>query len=189
MTSWSRSRADALSAARELCEILDEIDADSPTLIASYLAAKRALANAFADLAQERYGSDRSLDEAISLVEVALGSFESVPEKYRRVRSFSASHRIILGYLRLNVGAPVTAATLRMINREQVHTERRTRELRTLGFDLEATRTAGHEAYVLRSPLPNAALGALRQIEHRIREDRDLNESEREELLLRYASA
>lgn len=184
--SWTKLRADALDAARSLVDVLADDGSGDPTLIASYLEAKSTLAAAFAQLAQERYGQDSALDDAVNLVKVALPAFTDVPERYRKMRHYSASHRILLAYLMRNVGKPVSAATLKMVNREQSETERRTRELRTLGFDIEAVRTGGQDSYTLKSAEPDTALGARQQIAQQIRDDKDLSDAQREDLLRKY---
>ncbi|MDA2989007.1 MAG: hypothetical protein O2815_08025 [Actinomycetota bacterium] len=184
--SWSKLRHDALDSVQALVSALDDQESDDPTLIAAYLEAKSTLATAFAQLARERFGQDQSLNAAVELVRSALDAFSEVPEAYRRMRHFSASHRILLAYLVRNVGKPVTAASLKMINHEQSETERRTRELRTLGFDIEATHSAGQQTYTLKSAVPDTALGARHQIAEQIRGDRKLTSDERDVLLREY---
>jgi len=185
-TSWNKLRLDALDSVQALENALNDQESDDPTLVAAYLEAKSTLATAFAQLARERYGQDESLDEAVELVRSALNAFSDVPESYRRMRHFSASHRILLAYLVRNVGKPVTAASLKMINQEQSETERRTRELRTLGFDIEAAHSGGQQTYTLKSAVPDTALGARHQIAEQIRADRDLTSDEREVMLREY---
>ena len=182
MPSWNLLRAAALDAVTVLSEVLGDDTADEPRLITAYLEAKSSLAAAFAELSAERYGA-ASLDEAIRLVETAFRAYTDVPKKYRRVRRFSASHRVLLAYLSKHEGIPVPITILKMVNGEQSETGRRTRELRTLGFDLEAVRSGGQDAYVLRRVVPDASLGALRQIAYQMREDRTLEKRERDNLI------
>lgn len=184
--SWTKLRAEALDSTRALVEVLRDGESDVSTLIASYLESKSALASAFAQLAQERYGHDSALDDAIKLVRSALTALTDVPDRYRKVRSYSASHRILLSFLIRNVGKPVSAATLKMITGEQSETPRRTRELRTLGFDIEAIRTGGQDSYTLKSLEPDTSLGAHQQIALQIREDKDLSQQQRVHLLRFY---
>jgi hypothetical protein len=183
---WNKLRAEALDSTHALVEVLSDGESDVSILITSYLDSKSALATAFAVLAKERYGQDSALDDAIKLVKTALTAFSDVPDRYRKMRNYSASHRILLAYLVRNVGIPVSAATLKMINGEQSETARRTRELRTLGFDIEAIRTGGQDSYTLKSAEPDTSLGALQQIAQQIREDKNLSQQERDQLLRNY---
>jgi hypothetical protein len=66
-----------------------------------------------------------------------------------------------------------------------VHTERRARELRDLGYDLEARHTGGTDVYVLRSREADAKAGAAMLVARNIREDRGLSADQRGEMLRR----
>lgn len=55
------------------------------------------------------------------------------PDLYLEVPMYGAAQRKILEYLVLNVGLEVSGSRLRVIAEDQIHTERRLRELRDLG--------------------------------------------------------
>jgi hypothetical protein len=71
-----------------------------------------------------------------------------------------------------------------MLTGDAVHTERRTRELRDLGFNLEAKHTSGTDVYILRSDVPDTAVGAAIQVKRNIREDRATSKQEKDNLML-----
>jgi hypothetical protein len=54
-------------------------------------------------------------------------------------------------YLALHLGEPVSATRLRALTGDQIHTERRLRELRDLGLRLTPRRIADENHYVLAS--------------------------------------
>lgn len=187
--SWQRSRVLARRDVEVLLDLLsDEAAADS-VLIDSYLDARTSLASAFADLAQERYRDNGVLDEAVAMVARALAAVTDVPERYRRVRRFSSSHRILLTFLTANVGRPVSAAKVKMVNAEQTETGRRVRELRTLGYQIDAIHDSGQDHFVLRSELPDASRGARHQIAYQIRNDGGLSNEKRDQVLARFGVA
>jgi hypothetical protein len=70
-----------------------------------------------------------------------------------------------------------------MLTGDAVHTERRARELRDLGFTLEARHTGGADMYVLRGTEPDAAAGAAIQVAKNIRGDRSSSNEVKERLL------
>lgn len=184
--TWSTLRIQSLDAVRLLANVLDDNEAADSTLIAAYIEARSALVLAFAKLAQERYADSSALDDAVKLVEAALNVFGDIPDGYRKMRNYSASHRILLAYLVRNVGKPVPFAILKMINREQSETARRTRELRTLGFDIEAVHTGGQDSYTLRAIDPDISLAVRQQIAHQIREDKRITREQKDYLLQKY---
>jgi hypothetical protein len=68
-----------------------------------------------------------------------------------KVRRYNELHAVILEYLSLHVGGTVTGERLRFVTGDQVHTERRLRELRELGYRIEAVRVSGADSYKLES--------------------------------------
>lgn len=184
--SWASIRPEARDAVSTLLDQLSDNTADESNLIDVYLDARTSLARAFAELAGERFSDDGSLDAAVELVTTALTAVGEVPDRYRRVRRYSGSHRILLTFLSRNVETPVTAAKVMMVNGEQTETGRRVRELRELGFTIETTRLSGQDHFVLRSGLPDAALGARHQIAYQIKNDMSLSKDERKTVLEQF---
>lgn len=71
--------------------------------------------------------------------------------KELKVRGHRGLHGILLHYLSLHIGEPVKGSTLRILAGDQVHTERRIRELRDLGYDIGISTVAGESTYCLTS--------------------------------------
>ena len=68
-----------------------------------------------------------------------------------KVRRYNELHAVILEYLSLHVDDTITGERLRFVTGDQVHTERRLRELRELGYRIEAVRVSGTDCYRLQS--------------------------------------
>jgi hypothetical protein len=74
-----------------------------------------------------------------------------IDRKYLTPRHFSRLHSILLNYLLLHQGNPVSAARIRVLTGEQIHTERRVRELRDFGFEVKSSSVSGEQTYALES--------------------------------------
>jgi hypothetical protein len=184
MKTWLRLRASAVDAVARLGEILSDPVAEDRRLVAAYLDAKQILANAFEALAVEKYGDPSVLATAKATIEAAMReAYSHLPAKYLKLRGFGVSHARLLAYLTRSAGAEVSAAELRMLTGDAVHTERRARELRDLGFELDARHTGGNDVYVLRSAEPNARTGASLQVARNIKEDKTISRAEAVDLL------
>jgi hypothetical protein len=109
--------------------------------------------------------------------------YPRLPAKYLKVRGFGKSHARLVAYLVRSSGNEVSASELRMLTGDAVHTERRARELRDLGFELEAKHTGGTDVYLLRSAEPDVAAGAAIQVAQNIRGDRSLSQAQAADLL------
>lgn len=181
---WTRMRARAIESVATLQELLADSDVDDGRLVAGYLEAKRVLASAFEVFAVERYADPSVLVGVSTLVEQAMRSaYPELPTKYVRVRGFGEVHSRLLAYLAERVGIDVSAAELRMLTGDAVHTERRARELRDLGLRIDARHTSGSDVYVLRSTNPDTEIGARTLVAKNIREDRSISKAEGAELL------
>ena len=101
---------------------------------------------------------------------------ERVPVRYLVPYAYGGVHPVLLGYLIAHVGAWVPASHLRVLTGDQVHTERRVRELRDVGFDI-VWESGGRQVtnYRLVSPEPDIDFAARFQLEHRIKADRSLS--------------
>jgi len=110
-------------------------------------------------------------------------AYPDLPGRYLKVRRFGKSHARLLAYLCRSAGSEVSGAELRMLTGDAIHTERRARELRDLGFTLEARHTGGADMYILHSPEPDTAAGAAIQAAKNIREDKSVAGEEKERLL------
>jgi hypothetical protein len=183
---WSRLRASALDSVSTLRELLADMETEDRRLISAYLETKQILANAFEVLAAEKYADPSVLDGARRKVEAVMGdAYSYLPAKYLKVRGYGKAHRRLVAYLARSQRVEVSAAELRMLTGDAVHTERRVRELRDLGFHLGARHTAGADVYMLLSAEPNVSLGAGLQVARNIRGDRSISAAEAADLIRR----
>jgi hypothetical protein len=183
--TWAQLRAEALASLRVLVSLLDS-EKSQPRLIEGYLESKRLLAEAFQALLRDRIRERVGLLDSVKvrIEEGMRSSFGGViPNRYLRVRGYVSPHRELFAYLSLFVGKPVPAAVLRIITADAVHTERRTRELRDLGLQLDAVKTGGMDVYTLRSVDPDLEAAARVVIGHNLKSDKDLDPHRRQRLL------
>lgn len=150
---WNRLRIEAAVAVKELLEQL-EVGESAQDAFDTYLRAKSVTAEAMqARMRQhlpERCDTFHDLRERLG-AEIIRRYKDAIPEKYLRVPYGSRTHEELFSVLLDNRGTPVPAARLRIVTADSVHTERRTRELRELGLDIDATKANGDDVYTLRS--------------------------------------
>lgn len=84
--------------------------------------------------------------------------------QYFQVRGFSGVHPLLYAYLMRHAGRPISGSRLRILTGDQVHTERRVRELRSLGLAVGTARSAGEDMYTLDPGASSAELGARTQL-------------------------
>lgn len=182
--SWKILRVSAANALSDLQALLKDPDAVGTELVQAYVTAKSTLANAFEAYASERYEQDTTLTAVCAAIEKEMAArFTGVNARYLKVRGFGRSHRVILGLLAERVGQPVSVGELRMLTGDAVHTERRARELRALGLDIEAKHTAGTDVYVLKSVVPDVSSASRELVVKNIREDGRLSDTARSALI------
>lgn len=160
--SIHRSLADL---ARELSFLSDVVEGqaerpepDIEALLDRYAEMRRNTADAMqrltaAWLAREVW----RLDLVIERVESELRSrfSEEIPLEHISVRGYRGKRLILFEYLAEHMGSPVSLARLRAFTGDQVHTERRLRELRDLGLQLRAVNSAEDHHYILESENPD----------------------------------
>ncbi|MCY7288395.1 MAG: hypothetical protein LH624_09135 [Cryobacterium sp.] len=182
--SWSRLRHRSLDSVSTLHQLLADESTEDRRLVLGYMETKRLLALAFEAYAVERYADTTVMEGVKRTVEESMRSgYPYAPEKYLRVRGYGQVHSRLLAYLAPRIGTDVSAAELRMLTADAVHTERRARELRDLGLRLDARESSGVDVYVLESAAPHAATGAALQLARNIKEDRTLKKDHAAELL------
>jgi hypothetical protein len=183
---WGRLRPESARAVRILADLIAEPGAEPERLLRAYLDAKARLAEAFRALALERL-SDPTDDYVAAIADLdrqLVQSYSGVlPEKYLRVRGYGGVHPQLFAYLSRRVGQVVSALELRVLTGDAVHTERRVRELRDLGFEILAAHSAGSDTYRLTSKRPDLHKGALQIARLNIKSDRTLSASEQAALL------
>jgi hypothetical protein len=182
--NWSKLRAASLDSVTVLRDVLADPAAEDRRLVAAYLETKRLLAAAFEARAAAMYGDRSALDGVRTAIEREMDlAYPSVPASYRKVRGFGTVHARLFAYLSERVGIEVSAAELRMLTGDAVHTERRARELRDLGIHLVARVSGGADTYVLHGTSPDVATAAPALIAKNIRGQRQLDTAEASRLL------
>lgn len=148
---WNRLRMDAAVAVKELLEQLQTGESAQDAFDA-YLRAKSITAEAMqARMRQhlpEQCETFHDLRKRLG-AEIIRRYKDVIPDKYLNVPYGSRTHEELFSVLLDNRGTSVPAARLRIVTADSVHTERRTRELRELGLDIEATKENGGDAYTL----------------------------------------
>jgi hypothetical protein len=161
-------------------------DVEFERLLDGYLEARRALAKQFSVVAQ------RYLLRGESLLETTRKAIEErmtalfgnrVPEKYLKVHGYKSVQPILLQYLAQHAGNPVRSSKLRILTSDQTHTERRVRDLRDLGFQVDWKKVSDEDQYVLKSIEPDLAAAATLQVRKNVKEDKKLARGEKERLL------
>ncbi len=183
---WSRLRPEAVRALRILSDLMEDAESEPERTLAAYLDAKARLAHAFQALALEQLSNpEEQFHRAVAAIESQMRvSYDGVvPESLLAVRGFGTVHRQLFAYLSRRVGTAVSAGELRVITADAVHTERRVRELRDLGFDVVATHASGSDTYELKSSHPDVNQGALQLVRRNIKESRALDAETRGQLL------
>ncbi|MFJ8627854.1 hypothetical protein ACIRD3_34150 [Kitasatospora sp. NPDC093550] len=153
---WHRLKPDTALAVAGVLDLLkkDGADADAQNLLDAYLYAKRLLAESMQALVRTDLPAecDTFRDLRAQLAERMAEEYgERIPERYLTVPYGSRTHEQLFSMLLRRLGQPVSAALLRVVTRDSVHTERRTRELRELGLDIATSHEGGSEVYTLRS--------------------------------------
>jgi hypothetical protein len=166
--------AESLERLGALARAQSEGTVDFEQLIVEYVSLKKSLARDFQQLAEDDLNADDMALESVrnQLTQRMKELFGGrIPDRYLQVRGYRGVHPILFEYLARHVGSPVPAARLRVLTGDQVHTERRLRELRDLGLDLTSTRVADDDQYLLRSRQPDTDRGACQLAEANIRAD------------------
>ena len=159
-------------------------------LLDGYLETRRALSDAFRRLTQASVPATSSIEVARRRIEEQMRRrYQAVfPAPLLAVRKYSKTHALLLAYLEGRTGAPVPASRLRVLTGDQVHTERRVRELRDLGFSIDATRVAGDNVYVLKNTLLDLEHATSVQLSQNVGTDKTLSPAQKRGLLTVLAS-
>ena len=172
-------RLAAIDRTRALLEALEGQES-LHAILPLYLDSKRSLARTFRDLSEQTYSDPAPLALVKTQIETAmLELFPDIPARIRVVRGFGKVHELLFAYLSTREGEIVDADELRVLTGDAVHTERRARELRDLGIDLQSRSDAGRSAYLLRSCIPDAAIGAANLIRLNVLRDAELGQAEK----------
>ncbi|MFJ9742771.1 hypothetical protein [Streptomyces sp. NPDC101166] len=139
-------------AVRELSAAFAKDDASPDDIIDAYLFAKRHLAQSIQALILSQLPA--ACPEFTQLRDRIQGEMKNryadkIPEQFLKVPYGSKTHELLFMILLRSIGKPVGSDRLRLANRDNVHTERRTRELRELGFNITTSEVDGTQAYTL----------------------------------------
>jgi hypothetical protein len=165
---------------------IDRPEVEFERLLDGYLDARRALAKHFCLVAQHYLlRGDSLLEKTRKRIEQRMTELysDNIPEKYRVVRGYKSVQPILLEYLGQHAGNPVRSSKLRILTADQIHTERRVRDLRELGFQVNWKKVSDEDQYILASIEPDLDLAAALQISKNLRDDKKLSKQERERLL------
>jgi hypothetical protein len=164
----------------------DRPEVEFERLLDGYLEARRSLAKQFCLVAQHYLlRGDTLLETTRAQIEARMTELFSgrVPEKYLVVHGYKAVQPILLQYLAQHAGNPVKGSKLRILTGDQIHTERRVRDLRDLGFQVTWKKVADEDQYVLASIEPNIDAAAAHQVRKNIKEDKKLSKHDKGNLL------
>jgi hypothetical protein len=182
-----RKSRDSLELFTELVRSqIDRPEVEFERLLDGYLEARRSLAKQFCVVAQHYLLRDNTLlDTTRKRIQERMTKLFGgrVPERYLIVRGYTSVQPILLQYLAQHVGSPVRSSKLRVLTGDQIHTERRMRDLRELGFEVEWKKVADEDQYVLKSAEADLDAAAAQQVRKNIRDDKKLAKQEKERLL------
>lgn len=137
-------------------QLLHQLQSETSTqdLLDSYLYAKRLLAESMQAFIRvgltESSETFNDLREQIQ-VEIDRRYAGRIPDRYLKLPYGSRVHQELFAILMQRRGIPVQAALLRVVTGDSVHTERRVRELRELGLDIQTSKDSGYDYYTLGS--------------------------------------
>lgn len=186
--SWRQLRPNAEFAVQALRDQLGGDFEDPQELFNGYIFMRRILADFMQALIQsqttvEEIGKFKELHNSVR--DMVSEEYASViPDKYLRIPYGSRIHAELFAMLFRRQGEPVEADLLRIITADSVHTERRTRELRELGFDISASKSGPVNTYTLDSlAIDPSKLAAI--VANQIRMDKTISVEEKGNLLSR----
>jgi len=161
---------------------VDRTEVEFERLLDGYLDARRSLARQFCLVAQ-RYllRGDSLLETTRKRIEQRMAELygNHIPAKYRVVHGYTSVHPILLQYLAQHLGNPVRSSKLRILTADQIHTERRVRDLRDLGFQVEWKKVSDEDQYILTSIEPDLGAAAALHVRKNIKDDKKLAKLEK----------
>ncbi|MET8631653.1 hypothetical protein [Streptomyces sp. NPDC004680] len=187
---WQRLRPDTEFAVQALSSALEEPGESPAAVLEAYLFAKRALAQSMQSLLRSQLpaASCAAFHELRGRIQEELRSRFSgrVPEQYLKVPYGTKANEELFAVLHQQIGSPVDSARLRTVNADDVHTERRIRELRELGLDIASAKVDGRQYYTLGSlELDSERIREL--VAKAIRKSTVLSTAEKDEMAARLA--
>jgi hypothetical protein len=187
---WQRLKPDTEFAVSELRAALEDPEMTPAATLDAYLFAKRALAESMQSLMRSQLpaSSRAAFQEIRTRIQDELHSRFAgrVPDRYLRVPYGTKANEELFAVLHQEIGSPVDSARLRTINADDIHTERRIRELRELGLDVIPSKVNGNQYYVLGSL--DLDSDRIRELPVKaIRNTKSLSKAEKEDLIARIS--
>lgn len=144
------------STEQAVAQLLNQLQSESSTqdLLDSYLYAKKLLAESMqAFIRAGLGGSNETFSDLREHIQAVIDRRYAgrIPDRYLRIPYGSRVHEELFAILLQRQGSPVQAALLRVVTGDSVHTERRVRELRELGLDIQTIKESGYDYYTLGS--------------------------------------
>jgi hypothetical protein len=174
--------ATARSVVSRLEDALSRKSTFDEGLALEYNRARKALAAAFQAMALGAVPRDQfDLDEVKRSVRDEMRRlFEGhVDSSLFAVGGYTTPHPDVYAVLASRVGEPVPGWRLRLLSGDKIHTERRTRELRDLGLDVDVTGSQDNKLYCLTSLEPNLRYGAAFQLRKKASDSKKLSRLDR----------
>jgi hypothetical protein len=165
---------------------VDRPEVEFERLLDGYLEARRSLSRQFCLVAQQHLlRGDSLLETTRKRIEQRMTELygNRIPDKYRAVHGYKSVQPILLEYLGQHAGYPVRSSKLRILTADQTHTERRVRDLRDLGFQVEWKKVSDDDQYILASVEPDLDAAVGLQLRKNIKDDKKLSKEERDRLL------
>jgi hypothetical protein len=158
-------------------------------LIDRYLDFKTMSAQALRDITDEQLERDEwALDGVLERLESELRSRLAgiLPLEVVVVKRYGKTHRKLYEYLWEHRGTPVSAARLRVLTGDQVHTERRIREIRDAGLRISAKKASGQNIYELASDEFDVEIALRRFVPEFVKAIEDWSPAQRRAVLERF---
>ncbi|MFJ7946803.1 hypothetical protein ACIQ6K_24580 [Streptomyces sp. NPDC096354] len=152
--AWKRHKPNTHFAVGQLAALLEETAESADAVFGAYLVAKKDLARSMQELLRATLPPSRpAFAELRSRVSQSMQDRfgHRVPRRYLAVPYDTIANQDLFGLLHEHMGKPVETAVLRAINADDIHTERRIRELRELGLRIDPVKRDGVGCYVLTS--------------------------------------
>ncbi|WP_411107158.1 hypothetical protein [Streptomyces sp. cmx-4-9] len=150
--AWARLKPNTQFSVGQLAALLGDADESAEAVFGAYLAAKKDLARSMQELLRSTLPPSRpAFAELRSRVSDTLQERFGgrVPQRFLAVPYDSPANQDLFGLLHEHMGRPVETAVLRAVNADDIHTERRIRELRELGLRIKPVKREGSGCYVL----------------------------------------
>jgi hypothetical protein len=156
------------------------------TLANEYKRARLALATNFQKMSLNALSRDQfGLDDLRAQVQDRMRQLFSgrVDSGLFVVHGYTSPHPDLYAYLASRVGDVVPAWRLRLLTRDAIHTERRTRELRDFGLHIDAIEEDSEAHYSLQSLSADLTYGAAFQLRKNASKSKHLTEHARADII------